>query len=92
MARDRAMNNLAGRVLAVVVVEIWVMSRITEATSYVVGDSTGWSTPGNGASFYSSWASSHTFLAGDVLGIITYSSTFIDHVNLICKYVYACSS
>ncbi|KAI3421349.1 Phytocyanin domain-containing protein [Psidium guajava] len=67
MAGDGAVNNLAGRVLAVVVVEIWVMSRITEATSYVVGNSTGWSTPGNGASFYSSWASSHTFLAGDVL-------------------------
>ncbi|KAL3747710.1 hypothetical protein ACJRO7_016504 [Eucalyptus globulus] len=67
MAGDRAMTNLAGRVLAVVVVEIWWMLRSVEATSYVVGGSTGWSTPANGASFYSSWESGITFRVGDDL-------------------------
>ncbi|XP_048134242.1 umecyanin-like [Rhodamnia argentea] len=67
MARDRAMHNLAGRALAIAVVEILAMLRSMEAASYTVGDSAGWSTPGNGASFYSSWASGHTFRVGDVL-------------------------
>ncbi|KAF8036516.1 hypothetical protein BT93_C2288 [Corymbia citriodora subsp. variegata] len=67
MAGDRAATNLVGRVLAIVAVEIWLMSRSVVATSYVVGGSSGWSTPANGASFYSSWESAYTFHIGDVL-------------------------
>ncbi|XP_030473691.1 umecyanin-like [Syzygium oleosum] len=67
MAEARAMTSWAGRVLVIMVVEICVMLRSTEAVSYTVGGSAGWSTPGNGASFYSSWASSYAFHVNDVL-------------------------
>ncbi|MED6168039.1 hypothetical protein PIB30_008392 [Stylosanthes scabra] len=36
-------------------------------TKHVVGDSTGWTIPSGGASFYSTWASKQTFKQGDTL-------------------------
>ncbi|WCJ30040.1 Cupredoxin superfamily protein [Euphorbia peplus] len=39
---------------------------MTKATDHIVGESWGWQNPPN-SSFYSSWASSHTFLVGDSL-------------------------
>ncbi|XP_043700244.1 uclacyanin 1-like [Telopea speciosissima] len=36
-------------------------------TTYVVGDSLGWTVPPGGAAVYSSWASNHSFIVGDVL-------------------------
>lgn len=37
-------------------------------TRHVVGDTTGWTIPTNGASFYTNWASNKTFTVGDTLG------------------------
>ncbi|MCI16615.1 blue copper protein-like, partial [Trifolium medium] len=37
------------------------------ATSYVVGDSTGWTIPSSGAQFYINWASNKNFTIGDTL-------------------------
>ncbi|KAI6679350.1 hypothetical protein NL676_033231 [Syzygium grande] len=67
MAKARAPTSSAGRVLAVMVVVLWMMLRSVEAATYVVGDATGWSNAVNGASFYSAWASSKTFQVDDVL-------------------------
>nr|GMD78883.1 cucumber peeling cupredoxin-like [Ipomoea batatas] len=39
----------------------------SDAATYTVGDSSGWSTPSNGDSTYTTWANQHQFVAGDVL-------------------------
>ncbi|KAI3421348.1 Phytocyanin domain-containing protein [Psidium guajava] len=68
MAEARATAKPAGLVLAMVAVQLWVMLRSAEGATYVVGNTTGWSNTANGgASFYSSWASSHTFNVDDIL-------------------------
>ncbi|KAF8036583.1 hypothetical protein BT93_C2338 [Corymbia citriodora subsp. variegata] len=68
MAGARARTNSAARVLAMMVVRLWMMLRSVEAATYIVGDATGWTNTANGgASFYSSWASSKTFEVGDIL-------------------------
>lgn len=38
-----------------------------EGATYVVGNSTGWTVPSGGASFYSTWASTLNFTVGDTL-------------------------
>lgn len=42
-------------------------------TRHVVGDTTGWAIPTNGASFYTNWASNKTFTVGDTL-VFNYAS------------------
>ncbi|XP_059431376.1 umecyanin-like [Corylus avellana] len=39
----------------------------TEAAAYVVGDTTGWTTPSGNATFSTSWAAKHNFSVGDIL-------------------------
>lgn len=46
---------------------------------YIVGDSMGWTVPPN-TSFYSNWASSKTFMVGDILG------TYYPYILFIEKY------
>ncbi|KAL4323950.1 hypothetical protein GQ457_11G017720 [Hibiscus cannabinus] len=35
--------------------------------TYIVGDSSGWTVPSNGASFYQTWANGKIFMVGDIL-------------------------
>lgn len=41
------------------------------AATHNVGDSTGWATP-TGGDPYATWASQHTFVVGDVLGMCNF--------------------
>ena len=53
----------------VVVVAATAILQITDAATYTVGGSTGWTNdPTGGASFYSNWAKNFTFKENDVLG------------------------
>ncbi|KAL8129598.1 hypothetical protein V2J09_018753 [Rumex salicifolius] len=63
MAGRKSINN-TGVVVACLVALIQISS--SAATSYTVGDSTGWIVPSS-SSFYTSWASKDTFKVGDDL-------------------------
>lgn len=49
------------------IVAALVISSVSAAT-YEVGDGLGWLVPPGGAVAYTTWASNHTFHAGDILG------------------------
>ena len=55
-------------VLYMVVLSLMLALPSTLAATYTVGDSSGWETP-TGGDPYATWASQHTFVVGDVLGI-----------------------
>ncbi|XP_019189597.1 PREDICTED: cucumber peeling cupredoxin-like [Ipomoea nil] len=52
--------------LVVMTVFLSAVSNV-DATSYTVGDSSGWNTPSNGDSTYTAWANQHQFVTGDIL-------------------------
>lgn len=54
-------------VAALILVAASSFSVFAEATTHVVGGSTGWTIPPN-SSFYSAWASSQNIAVGDTLG------------------------
>lgn len=56
--------------LLVLLVAATALVEKSDAATYVVGDSTGWSIPSGGAASYASWAAKYTFRAGDILGTI----------------------
>ncbi|KAL4654109.1 hypothetical protein ACB092_01G354700 [Castanea dentata] len=53
--------------LVVVLTAVAVVVKVTEAATYVVGDSTGWAVPRNNPTFYTTWTSGKRFSVGDVL-------------------------
>nr|GMD81565.1 umecyanin-like [Ipomoea batatas] len=60
------------KIMELLVVMTVFLSAVTnvqrsDAATYTVGDSSGWSTPSNGDSTYTTWANQHQFVTGDVL-------------------------
>ncbi|GMQ07078.1 hypothetical protein CsSME_00051429 [Camellia sinensis var. sinensis] len=54
--------------LVVLALAAAVLVEFSAAANYTVGDNTGWvNNPSGGATFYSNWASQHTFATGDIL-------------------------
>ncbi|XP_031097567.1 cucumber peeling cupredoxin-like [Ipomoea triloba] len=62
-----------GKMMELLVVMTVFLSAVTnvqrsDAATYTVGDSSGWSTPFNGdSSTYTTWANQHQFVTGDIL-------------------------
>ena len=68
MAKQMSMTIL----LVVVLIAVAAVVKVTEAATYVVGDSTGWIVPMNNPTFYTTWTSGKRFSVGDVLGKLLY--------------------
>lgn len=65
----------------------------TEAAAFVVGDTTGWTTPSGNAAFYTSWAAKHNFSVGDILGELRsprYTETYIPPFSMVSLFVELC--
>ncbi|KAK6915044.1 Phytocyanin domain [Dillenia turbinata] len=79
----------SGRIFAILLV-LGVVLQCAVATTYVVGDSSGWAVPSD-SSTYSNWVSGKTFLVGDIL---TFNFTTNAHdVLQVTKESYeACTS
>ncbi|XP_030931115.1 umecyanin-like [Quercus lobata] len=63
MAKQMSMTIL----LVVVLTAVAAVVKVTEAATYVVGDSSGWIVPMNNPTFYTTWTSGKSFSVGDVL-------------------------
>ncbi|KAA8540494.1 hypothetical protein F0562_024587 [Nyssa sinensis] len=83
---DRLMSFVIVGVIAAVMIQC-----AAAQTEYVVGDSLGWAVPPNGAQAYTTWASSKTFVVGDIL---TFNFNTNEHdVQQVTKDSYdACNS
>lgn len=67
-------------------------SVFAEATTHVVGDSTGWTIPpGTNDSFYSAWASAQTFAVGDTL-VFNFTTGQHDVVEVPMSSFNSCST
>lgn len=53
--------------LAAIAVAALIHSSAAQST-YTVGDTTGWTIPPGGSTFYPTWAASKNFSVGDILG------------------------
>lgn len=62
-----AVANAAVVVIAVLLMATAMELQRAEAVNYTVGDSHGWNVPSNGAITYTDWASTISFVAGDIL-------------------------
>ncbi|KAL7168427.1 hypothetical protein ACSBR2_038795 [Camellia fascicularis] len=63
-----ATAKLSSTKLVVLALAAAVLVEFSAAANYTVGDNTGWvDNPSGGATFYSNWASQHTFVTGDIL-------------------------
>ena len=57
--------------VVVVLTALAAVVQVTEAATYVVGNTTGWAIPST-STFYTTWATGKTFSLGDVLGKLPY--------------------
>lgn len=65
----RRVANMVAPIIIMVVMAAVLQS--AKAESYKVGDSSGWIVPPrNNTSLYTDWASKHTFVVNDTLGIL----------------------